>query len=501
MLGAIPGQLTVTPERLWAKRAEAPRRWWLARAMHPPRRAGIWLLLASVAGAAVALGTGSGGGRGSAFAPAGEATTGLQPAVAPAGALSSSWYCAGATGPKGAAPATLLLANMGRREVRGQVTVVSTTGPVRTETVTVPPRSSLSVGESALVSGPYVAATALLYGGQVAAWQVLSGSAGAATVACSPTSARQWYEASGSTTGNNEVELALYNPLAADAVADLSFSTTHGPAQPGDFQGIVVPARRLVVVDVAQHVQQQSAVATTVTARFGELVVDQLSTSTSGRRTNVAVTRGVAGTASRWYFPAGQSSGGAASSYQILNPTNGVVHVRVSMGLSSGTVVPFVLTVPPLSASTFATSGRSRLSTGAPYSVSIRAADRVGVVAERTEDSGSGLLTSGFLGASRAARSWLVTAPGGGSLVLQNPDRSPASASVAPVTGRTVRPLPGLAHVRVPARRTTTVSVPARARGVILVQASRAVVAEWVTTDAGRTLPAIAVAVPPSSSR
>ena len=424
--------------------------------------------------------------------------TGLQPAVAPAGALSSSWYCAGATGPKGAAPATLQLVNLGPKKVRGYVTVVSTTGPASTEMVAVPPRSSLSVPESKGASGSYVAATAVLYGGQVAVWQVLSGSAGTATVACSPTAAKQWYEAAGSTAGDSQIELALYNPLAADAVADLSFATTHGPALPGDFQGIVVPARKLVVVDVGQHVQQQAAVATTVSARFGELVVDQLSTSGSGKGTTVAVTRGAAGTASRWYFPAGQSSAGSANSYQIMNPSNGAADVRVSMTLSSGTVAPFALTVAPLSVSTLATSGLARRPGGVPYSVSIHTANGIGVVAEKTEASSGGRVTSSLVGARQPARTWLVTAPAAGSLVLQDPGPSPARASVARVTGGRVLPVRGLPRVAVRAKHAKTLSVPGSGQEVLLVQASRPLVAERVTSDSGRALPAIALTVPSS---
>jgi hypothetical protein len=386
----------------------------------------------------------------------------------------------------------MVLGNVGSREVRGEVTVVSTEGPARTLAVDVPPRSTLSVPESALASGSYVAATAVLYGGQVAAWQILSGSAGPATVACSSSGSKQWYEASGSTAGSDEIELALYNPFAADAVADLSFATTHGEAQPGDFQGIVVPARRLVVVTVAQHVQQQAAVATMVSARFGELVVDQLGASGTGHGATTTVTPGVAGTARRWYFPAGQSSAGSASTYRILNPSGGVARVRVSMSPASGTVAPFALTVPGLSTASLARGG-ALLPSGVAYSVSIHATNGAGVVAERTEVASSGVLTSSLLGAARTARTWLLTSAAASSLVLQNPGATRAVASVAIVTGGTTRLLSGLARVEVPATRATTISLPSTARGVIVVQATRGLVVEGVTTVSGRALPTIAV--------
>jgi hypothetical protein len=387
----------------------------------------------------------------------------------------------------------MVLGNVGSREVRGEVTVVSTEGPARTEAVDVAPRSALTVPESALASGPYVAATAVLYGGQVAAWQIFSGSAGPETVACSSSGSKQWYEASGSTAGSDQIELALYNPFAADAVADLSFATTHGEARPGDFQGIVVPARQLVVVTVAQHVQQQLAVATMVSARFGQLVVDQLSANGTGHEATTTVTLGVAGTARHWYFPAGQSTAGSTSSYRILNASDGVARVRVSMSLASGTVAPFGLTVPGVSAASLATSGRARLAPGVAYSVSVHAANRAGVVAERTEAASSGMLTSSVLGSPGTARTWLLTTGAASSLVLQNPGAAGAVASVESVAGGRTRLLSGLARVKVPATRATTISLPSTSRGVIVVQATRGLVVEGVTSASGRALPTIAV--------
>ena len=462
------------------------------RYLSRPSRAGIWVLLVGAVGAAVALGSGSGGGNAASVTATSARPAGLVPATAPPGALSSSWYCAGATGPGGSAPASMVLGTVGSREVRGEVTVVSTGGPARTEAVDLAPRSMLTVPESALASGPYVAATAVLYGGQVAAWQILSGPAGPETLACSSSGSKQWYEASGSTAGSDQIELALYNPFAADAVADLSFATTHGEAQPGDFQGIVVPARRLVVVSVGQHVQQQPAVATLVSARFGQLVVDQLSASGTGQGATATVTLGVAGTARRWYFPAGQSTG-SAGSYRILNPSGRVARVKVSMSLASGTVAPFGLTVPGVSTASLATSGRAFPPSGVVYSVSVNATNGAGVVAERTEAASPGVLTSSLLGAPRTARTWLLTSAPASRLVLQNPGAARAVASVASVSGGRTRLLAGLARVEVPANRATTISLPSASRGVIVVQATRGLVVEGVTSASGRALPTMAV--------
>jgi hypothetical protein len=465
-----------------------------------PNRGGIWVLLVAAAVLAAAFGSGRGSGpdsraRATAGAPAPLAGA---PATAPARALSSSWYCAGASGQGGPAPATLVVANLGRKEVGGSVSVVSTKGPARSEPISVAPRSARSVPYSQLAQGPYAAATAVLYGGDVAAWQIFSGSAGPAAAACSPVAAGQWYLASGSTAGSNQIELALYNPLASDAVADLSFATTHGVEQPGDFQGIVVPPRRLVMVDVGQHVQQQQAVATTVTARFGRLVVDQLSTSGTGQGTSAAVALGAAGQARSWYFPAGEPEGGTTS-YQVLNPGSSPATVQVQMGLAKGRAAPFTMTVPAGAAASLATANQPRLPPGVAYSVRVQAGRGASVVAERTESSSSGSLASSLIGAPSAARSWvLLAAPGqaGGSrLVLQDPAQ-PAVAAVSTVAGGRVVPVAGLERIMLTAGRPQALPVPGGRSGVLLVRASRPVVAEWVNSVGSRGLPAMGVVGP-----
>lgn len=463
-----------------------------------PHRAGIWAVLIAAVAAAAVLGAGEGGQeqRGSVEAT----TSAVPPRVAPAEALSSSWYCAGATDQKGPAPATLVLANVGSKAVRGEVTVVSTKGPEKTQTVSVPPEATLQVPYSQLSSGSYAAATAVLYGGEVAAWQLLSGAAGPTSVPCSPATHTQWYEASGSTAGNNQIELALYNPLAAGAVADLSFATTHGPQQPGDFQGVVIPPRKLVMVDVGLHVQQQPAVATTVIARFGQLVVDQLSTSGTGQGATATLALGATGTTTAWYFPAGQSASGAGS-YQILNPGASTARVRLQMNLASGKASPFSLAVPSSSAASFATSGQLRLPEGVAYSVSVRSG--TGVVAARTEATSAGTLMSSLLGAPRAARSWVllpVDAGSGSQLVLQNPRTAPTTASIASVGGGRTQPLAGLGRVALSGAQAKTIQLKSAGSGVVLVRSSHPLVAEWVTSAAGgRVLPSLGVVGPSGS--
>src|SRR6202011_5703649 len=65
---------------------------------------------------------------------------------------------------------------------------------------------------------------------------------------------------------------SLLNPYPEDAIVDLRFVTEQGVESPAGFQGIVVPARSLLGVDVGTHLRRRARVATTVSARAGRVV-------------------------------------------------------------------------------------------------------------------------------------------------------------------------------------------------------------------------------------
>ena len=68
----------------------------------------------------------------------------------------------------------------------------------------------------------------------------------------------------------------LFNPFPDDAIVDGVFSTEDGIRQPERFDGLVVPGRGTVAVDLGDDVTRREEVAATITARNGRIVVDRI---------------------------------------------------------------------------------------------------------------------------------------------------------------------------------------------------------------------------------
>ena len=92
------------------------------------------------------------------------------PVSAPAGALSSTWYCVGGSaGAASPADTSFVVANTGTSKRSGSITVVSSQGGNRVAPLTVPPAGRVAVRAQDLMKGPWVAATIELDGGATAA--------------------------------------------------------------------------------------------------------------------------------------------------------------------------------------------------------------------------------------------------------------------------------------------------------------------------------------------
>ncbi len=425
------------------------------------------------------------------------------PTAAPTSALSSAWYCPGAPGPPGATAAgQLVLANAGSRPVAGTITAVTGHGAPRTQPVAVAARSQLVVPQAQLGEGPSGAATVQLAGGGVGVEEVVTGQLGRSAAPCASATSQQWYLATGSTIKGNVLTLALFNPTASYAVADLTFATDQGPASPGDFQGIEVPADGLVTVDVGAHVQDRTGVATTVSARIGRLVVGQLelasgaaaapatagpggapasggaSVATAPAAGGAPATTapgggtaqggapatagyGVAGMAlslgapmpgTRWSFPAGQDGGGTIEGYHVYNPSGRVAEVSLALGLDAGSAEPFQLTVGPQQELTLVANSQLRVPQKVGHDAVVTATNGVPVVAVRTVAAtapAAGAGRADLLGSPHVARRWVL--PGGEAtsatdleVAVQDPGPDPGTVSVSSLAGGVEAPVPGL---------------------------------------------------------
>jgi hypothetical protein len=413
---------------------------------------------------------------GPAKVPAGAAIQPV-PVAAPALALSSSWFCAGATDThvrgstdRGPAPGAVAIANSGLATASGVVTLVPDGGTPLPVPVTVAPNSRVIVNEDVRSGAPWIGAIVDIDAGAVAVEQLVNGPSGGAATPCATAGSPQWYFATAATLINANVVLSLLNPYSTDAVVDLSFATDQGVEQPQEFQGVVVPPGQLVAINLGSHLRRRQAIATTVMARSGRLVAWKTDVVTeptpheavlgtpaasapfadpAAPVAGVTLALGMPAPALAWTWADGVSGNGVDERYVIYNPGTGVAGLKLYLNLDQGVAEPFDLSVGPEQVITVVSSQEVRIPSGVSHAAVLESLNRVPVVAERTLAaaspstwSGLGELPGGRLAASR----WLLAASGtdpnhDGVVVVYNPGPAPTQAVIDGLSGRAQVPL------------------------------------------------------------
>ncbi|HEX2040383.1 MAG TPA: DUF5719 family protein [Acidimicrobiales bacterium] len=412
------------------------------------------------------------------------------PVAAPASALSSTWYCAGGSGQADSAfHSFVTVANPGEEPITGSVTVVPEQGDPKVVPLSVPAFGSAGVAVADVLPAAYAAAFVDLDGGQAVVEHSISGRAGTATAPCASAASSRWYFADGATAKDATLALALYNPFPDDAIVDLAFSTDEGRAAPADFQGVVVPAGRLVVKDIGEHVRRREAIATEVVARSGRLVADQLQVRTAPGVAGVSLRLGAPAPGDVWYFPDGFAADGLVERYTVFNPGDREALVDVELTLDEGAAEPFELTVPPRERVTVVSNDEARVPKGVGHSAVVRSINGVPVVAERSVAAAppsDRLGREDVRGARRTARQWAF-AVGSASpsrdewIVVHNPGPVDATFDVTGLADGQPLAIEGLQGVKLPAGRRVALRLGERVQRDVLpvvVRADRPVVAE-----------------------
>ncbi|MHB8505714.1 MAG: DUF5719 family protein, partial [Acidimicrobiales bacterium] len=363
----------------------------------------------AVLGAALVVGVVAGpptSGRSSPDAPA---TAG--PAAAPAAALSSSWFCAGATDRAGgAAGGRLVLTDAGSQAVRAEVTVVPTAGASDSFSLDVAAGGRVEVPESVPGGAPWVGAIVAFDGGQATVEQEVSGPLGAAISPCATAGSPTWYFAAGATLVNADSTISLLNPYPAPAIVNLSVTTDQGQEAPGAFQGLVVPPHGLLAVPLRAHLRRRSFIATTVQASAGEVVawktdvVDRpprgaplLGSRAAAKAladpaspwVGVTTVVGAAQPSTSWWWPDGGTAPGTVEVFTLYNPGSATARVSLAARLDQGTAEPFSLTVGPGQVTTVDTSASARIPAGVAYAAVLQSTNGVPIVAERVVTAGA----------------------------------------------------------------------------------------------------------------
>ena len=465
--------------------------------MRPQRRSGLGrvAIVAVLLGVLVAGGIADRAARPPATSLRTDAT--LMPTAAPPDATSSTWYCAGATATAGSpASGTVVVANPRPRPANGTVTVVTSEGGTRTAPVQVGPLSVTTLSLAQLGPGAFAGAVVDLDAGQVVAELAATGSRNDDVTPCASAASDRWYFADGSTARDASLWLSLFNPFPDDAIADLSFSTDQGRASPADFEGIVIPARSLVVKNVGDHVRRREAVSTEVTVRRGRVVAAQTQTRTIPNRAGLSMLLGSPSLGGEWYFPGGLVANGVVERYAVANPGPEEAKILVEVHLDEGAAEPFELSVPPHDRLDLVLNDESRIPKGVGHSATIRSLNGVPFVATRVVEATSSDPWSGradTMGAPRTARAWAFAAGGAtGDLqevvVVQNVGPVPARVSFTGLAAGTALAIDGLQGLTIEPGRRRAISVgdhATRNQLPLVLRSSVPVVAERVLQRQG----------------
>jgi hypothetical protein len=369
--------------------------------------------------------------------------------VAPVGAYSSSAFCPAGTGT--AATTTIYLTNSTRRAVTGVMTAVGTPGsggtvPATHEPVRVPPLGTLAVDPVAGLPAGSTAASFTFAGGGVVVTQAVSGPGGWSTAPCPSQISSQWGFAGGSTAAGNSLTLSLFDPAAVEAVVNVSFITEAGVITPQQYQGLVVPPGQLVDENVGDFVQGRNTIATLVDAQAGGVVASEFQ-QWSGSSTGVSLRAGSPSPSTTWRFAQTTALPQSTVDITLANPGQTAATATISLGLSSGSVVPHRLVVAPSSVAVFSASGTAGLPEQVPYALTITSS--APIVAGRSVEAPTGSVQPGW-GSSSAtatvATHWLVPGPGipnapgtadaaVDSLAVANPGPSPVRVVVGALGG------------------------------------------------------------------
>jgi Family of unknown function (DUF5719) len=435
----------------------------------------------------------------------------------PSMALSTSWFCAGATASPGSvASGELVFDNAKGQAVMGTVQLVSPSGYGTKMTLMVPAGgTSTLVEQFPGLHGPaataWVGALVTLYGGMASVNQVVDTPEGSASQPCASSASAQWYFVDGATLRNASDHISLLNPYPVDAIADLSFTTNQGRETSNAFEGVVVPADGLTVLNLGSHLRIREHIAVTVNARTGRVVAFQTELVTNppsgatfigpkgglnpaapvpGVTLDLGATRAL--TSSWW--PEGSDGAGLDENYVVYNPGPSPARLLLSLvgqGAGNSAGSSSQLTVGPYGTANVTTNGQPWSLPGVAYAVHLASTNGVPVVAERSiaafaPSSDRGLAV--LLGQAQPATEWLAAgtsamAPtkhrGEVWLEVADPGHTAAVVGVEAIAGKGLAQAAGTAAIHVAAGSRAGVELPvSTAHDALVVKSSEPVLVE-----------------------
>lgn len=465
-------------------------------------------------------------------------TSDRMPAVTPADAIATAWYCSGgtATGDGGTAELSVVLANDSGRGASAEVTFVDEEGNTATEPLEVPAHGRARLAASSVQESAWTSALVEVRGGRVAVDREVRAPLGFDASPCSIEASDHWYVPSGSTLRGAEEYLSIFNPFPDSASVNISFATNSGRRTPRDLRALSIPGRSVRVVKVSDTITNRSEIAATVFARSGRVVVDRLQTYDGGgdplgggsdaqsdptpAPEGLVSTAGIPVRAPRWIFPAARYAPGVRTQIAVYNPGSKTAEVDVALNVQeperNPTVEPVGLTLRPREQVIVDLAEVPGVLPSTDYWVDVRSLDGVPIVAERLSYFGEPSPRTGAAvtaGSPIAATDWLVTQGGATrqrttTVQVVNPNSSDTKVTVIVLSGGDRKVLPG-ASFTLPAgdRRSIDLEGAGSAASVIVHTGRPVVVSSSIALLSGTGIsvqpafpfPETAVALPPVS--
>ena len=263
-------------------------------------------------------------------------------------AQSTAWFCPATSG---TADGSITVTNPTGSAIAGTANLAAINGLSATVSINVPANGEAVIKPADLISDGLVAATLQFdSSGAVVAHRFASSTQSANP--CVEGASDQWTFVEASTQGNAAVLVSLYNPFPDEAVVKVSFATNTGPATPSNFEGVVVPPRSVVAVDVAAALKRRDWVVPVVQIRRGRIAAEVVQTPDSSR-SKAVLARSVTGApepSARWHLDESAVTDASSDQISIYNP--GAVEIGVTLDAFAGdgtAIDPFTLRIPALS--------------------------------------------------------------------------------------------------------------------------------------------------------
>jgi len=339
--------------------------------------------------------------------------------------LVSIWYCvSGTVGGAGIADHQVILGNKSDNNADVVVTVVPVLAPlinaprdgeekkkVAPETIQIEtvktsvelsPRSvkTITVADLPKVAGEFAAVIIESNVGDLVVEHRVMGNTGSSQSNCQSDASEDWYFASGTTREQAREIISIYNPFADSAVVDMTFVADGRVRRPDAFNGLVIPPKSLLPVDITGAVTLSEVVSAEIHTRSGRVVAERLLILGDEFSPNgLSIEAGSPSLAPIWVFPGGVD-GSVQSSIQVFNPSE-TEEVSIDIEIypdfeSASFIEPISIKVSPGNTETVVLGGgdatnisqnaydlTSRIPQGIPHWIALRVISGPPIVSER----------------------------------------------------------------------------------------------------------------------